>query len=95
MQTEESRLLPETQVEDGIRKLKNRTALEKNNINNELNKIYRDKKHIPNINGIIVVLPKCWKMSITTCIFNKVENKNPGNYRGITLLSSVMKIRNQ
>jgi len=38
------------------------------------------------------VIPQKWKTLIPIPIFKKGQKKNPNNYRGITLLSSVSKV---
>lgn len=38
------------------------------------------------------MVPSDWRKSITIPIFKKGDKKKPENYRGVTLLSAVMKL---
>lgn len=84
-------------VVNGIKKLKNRKAPGEDGIANELIKYGGDylTTEIHSLYNKIMnssIIPNAWKKSITIPIFKKGNKKEPTNYRGITLLSSAMKL---
>lgn len=84
------------EVQEAIRRLKNRKSPGPDNIHNELLKYGGE-----NLHEILTVMfnkilqegkvPTEWKDSITVPIFKKGDKKTPDNYRGITLLNTTLK----
>jgi len=85
------------EVEENIKKLKNRKANGVDRIPNELLKYggagVNEQIHIL-FNKILEekVVPNSWTTSITVPIYKKGDKTDPKNYRGITLLNSLTKL---
>lgn len=84
-------------TDEALRKLKNRKAAGQDKISNELLKyggtdLSREFTKLFQMILTKGAVPKEWKSSITVPIFKKGDKKNPGNYRGITLLNTSMKL---
>lgn len=96
-ETPDDVLITEEELRKRIQKLKNRKAAGTDNIPNELLK-YGGKKLIEKMltlfNKILntAQIPEDWRSSITIPIFKKGQKTAPENYRGITLLSTSMKL---
>lgn len=95
--TDEQILITFEQVSDAVKKLKNRKTPSEDQISNELIK-YGGKTLLQEITSLFRKIlkagkvPKEWKQSITIPLFKKGDRKEPSNYRGITLLSCVLKL---
>lgn len=89
--------ITEAEVEDVIKKIKNRKAPGLDGISNELLKYGNNcvtKELTKLFNKILDAgkIPEDWKGSITLPLFKKGDRKNPDNYRGITLLNTCQKL---
>jgi len=89
--------IDENKIDMAIKKLKNRKAPGETGISNELVK-YGGSKLQEEIKKLFIKIqkeqkiPDDWKKSLTVPIFKKGNKKDPHNYRGITLLESIMKL---
>lgn len=84
-------------IQEGIKKLKNRKAPGTDNISNELLKYAGPElvTKMTTLYGKILdtsEIPSDWHESVTIPIFKKGQKTLPENYRGITLLNSSMKL---
>lgn len=90
-------VITEDQIIGAIKRLKNRKAPGTNTISNEQIKYggHTLIKEITKLFNKIIeeeTIPNEWKTSITILIFKKGDKKNPANYRGISLLDTIMKL---
>ncbi|XP_014488820.1 PREDICTED: uncharacterized protein LOC106751991 [Dinoponera quadriceps] len=83
-------------VKSFVLRLKNRKAPSADEITNEFIKYGRELllQQITLLEKIYNTgrMPKAWKSNITISIFNKSNKKIPQNYRGIILLSAMLKL---
>lgn len=90
-------LITEVQITNAIAKLKNRKSPGNDQISNELIQYSGDSlvQELARLYGKTITLRKVpteWKKSITIPLFKKCDKNDSVNFRGITLLSSAMKL---
>lgn len=95
--TDETLQIEEQEVEQALKKLKNRKSAGKDGIQNELLKYGGTKltsELTKFINKIIQEsrIPEEWRTSIMILLFKKGEKTDPNNYRGINLLCTTLKL---
>ena len=87
----------ESEIRNGIKKLKNKKAAGTDRIRNEMLKsgghlLMTSLKRLFNLILDAGMFPDCWSMGLITPIFKSGEKSNPTNYRGICVTSCLGKL---
>ena len=87
----------ESEIRNGIKKLKNKKAAGTDRIRNEMLKsggllLMTSLKRLFNLILDAGMFPDCWSMGLITPIFKLGEKSNPSNYRGICVTSCLGKL---